>query len=211
MSETAAPIRSWTDIANPTRFLSIADRLIPWLAGLAALVLGVGLYMSFAAPEDYQQGITVRIMYLHVPFAWLAMFCYITDGGLGARHAGVAPSAGRRLAEGRGAARRGLHLPGARHRLDLGQADVGHLVGVGRAADLGLRAVPDVSRHHRADARAGRSVPLRQGGRLVTCRLRSTSRSSSSPSTGGTRCTSRPRSYVSTGLPSIRPCCGRFW
>jgi heme exporter protein C len=76
MSETAAPIRSWTDIANPTRFLAIADRLIPWLGGLAVLVLAVGLYMSFTAPPDYQQGITVRIMYVHVPFAWLAMLCY---------------------------------------------------------------------------------------------------------------------------------------
>jgi len=76
MSETAAPIRSWTDIANPTRFLAIAQWLIPWLGGLAALVLAIGLYMSFTAPEDYQQGITVRIMYVHVPFAWLSMLCY---------------------------------------------------------------------------------------------------------------------------------------
>lgn len=66
----------WTDLANPTRFVALADRLIPWLAGLAALVLAIGLYMSFTAPEDYQQGITVRIMYIHVPFAWLSMMCY---------------------------------------------------------------------------------------------------------------------------------------
>jgi heme exporter protein C len=76
MSETAAPIRSWTDVANPTRFLAIADRLVPWLGGLAALTLAIGLHMSFTAPQDYQQGITVRIMYVHVPFAWLAMLCY---------------------------------------------------------------------------------------------------------------------------------------
>lgn len=75
----------WTDLANPTRFVALADRLIPWLAGLAALVLGIGLYMSFAAPEDYQQGITVRIMYIHVPFAWLSMMCYtiMAASGLG--------------------------------------------------------------------------------------------------------------------------------
>ena len=36
----------------------------------------VGLYLGFTAPEDFQQGITVRIMYIHVPFAWLAMMCY---------------------------------------------------------------------------------------------------------------------------------------
>ena len=46
------------------------------MGGLALAVLAVGFYMAFAAPEDYQQGITVRIMYIHVPFAWLAMFCY---------------------------------------------------------------------------------------------------------------------------------------
>ncbi|MGO4832347.1 heme ABC transporter permease [Rhizobiaceae sp. 2RAB30] len=75
----------WTDLANPTRFVALADRLIPWLAGLAALVLAIGLYMSFAAPEDYQQGITVRIMYIHVPFAWLSMMCYtiMAASGLG--------------------------------------------------------------------------------------------------------------------------------
>lgn len=76
MSDTAAPVRSLTDLANPTRFLRLADVLIPWLGGIALLTLAVGLYLAFAAPEDYQQGITVRIMYVHVPFAWLAMMCY---------------------------------------------------------------------------------------------------------------------------------------
>lgn len=77
MSDAASiPAKSWTDIANPTRFVALADRIIPWLAGLAALALAAGVYISFAAPEDYQQGITVRIMYIHVPFAWIAMMCY---------------------------------------------------------------------------------------------------------------------------------------
>ncbi|HWK64658.1 MAG TPA: heme ABC transporter permease [Rhizobiaceae bacterium] len=76
MNETSTQSLRWSDLANPTRFVALADRLIPWLAGVAALVLAVGLTMSFAAPEDYQQGITVRIMYIHVPFAWLSMMCY---------------------------------------------------------------------------------------------------------------------------------------
>jgi len=76
MSETVAPARKIADLANPTRFLALADRLIPWLAAFSALLLVIGLYMSFAAPEDYQQGTTVRIMYIHVPFAWLSMMCY---------------------------------------------------------------------------------------------------------------------------------------
>ena len=62
--------------ANPTRFLLLAGRLLPWLAAASAALLAVGLYMSFAAPEDYQQGATVRIMFIHVPFAWLSMMCW---------------------------------------------------------------------------------------------------------------------------------------
>jgi heme exporter protein C len=77
MTETAAPARSWTEIANPTRFVALADRLVPWLAVLTAAVLAVGLWMAFSAPADYQQGLTVRIMYIHVPFAWLSMLCYM--------------------------------------------------------------------------------------------------------------------------------------
>lgn len=76
MSETTAQPRRWADLANPTRFVALADGLVPWLAALSALVLAAGLWMSFAAPEDYQQGTTVRIMYIHVPFAWLSMLCY---------------------------------------------------------------------------------------------------------------------------------------
>jgi len=76
MSQTSVPIRSVADLANPTRFLALADRAIPIVAGVAVVVLAIGLSMSFRAPEDFQQGITVRIMYIHVPFAWLAMLCY---------------------------------------------------------------------------------------------------------------------------------------
>jgi heme exporter protein C len=77
MSETniAVPGRL-TGLANPTRFLALAGRILPWLATLSAILLAVGLYLSFTAPEDYQQGETVRIMFIHVPFAWLAMMCW---------------------------------------------------------------------------------------------------------------------------------------
>lgn len=76
MSDTSE--RRWrlTDLANPTRFLALADRAVPWLGGTAAVLIAVGLYLGFTGPEDYQQGSTVRIMYIHVPFAWLAMMCY---------------------------------------------------------------------------------------------------------------------------------------
>jgi len=65
------------DLANPTRFLAFSARVLPWIAGAAAVLLVVGLYFAFfASPADYQQGETVRIMYIHVPSAWLSMFGY---------------------------------------------------------------------------------------------------------------------------------------
>ncbi|KRD49975.1 heme ABC transporter permease [Ensifer sp. ENS10] len=76
MSENSLAIRKFSDLANPTRFLALADRLLPWLAGLTAVFFVVGLWLSFATEGDYQQGETVRIMYVHVPAAWLSMMCY---------------------------------------------------------------------------------------------------------------------------------------
>jgi heme exporter protein C len=71
-------VATLTTFANPTRFLRLADRLIPWLAAVAAATLALGLYMAFfTAPADYQQGETVRIMYIHVPAAWVSMLAYI--------------------------------------------------------------------------------------------------------------------------------------
>ena len=67
-----------TELANPTRFLSLVSRVTPWLGGLTAVLLIVGLYGAlFIAPDDYQQGATVKIMFIHVPCAWLSMFAYM--------------------------------------------------------------------------------------------------------------------------------------
>jgi heme exporter protein C len=63
--------------ANPGRFLRITNVLLPWCVGLTAILLAVGLYLAFfVAPPDYQQGESVRIMYVHVPSAWMALFVY---------------------------------------------------------------------------------------------------------------------------------------
>src|SRR5437763_6350174 len=64
------------DLANPTRFLTLTARVLPWLAGLTGLLLLIGLYQSAMAPDDYQQGATVKIMFIHVPNAWLSMFVW---------------------------------------------------------------------------------------------------------------------------------------
>ncbi len=64
-------------LANPTKFMELSARVLPWLVGAAAVILAYGLYLSFfVAPPDYQQGETVRIMYIHVPSAWLGMAGY---------------------------------------------------------------------------------------------------------------------------------------
>lgn len=63
--------------ANPTLFLRLANAVLPavWLLAIAAFA--IGLYGALlASPADYQQGETVRIMYVHVPAAWLAMLAY---------------------------------------------------------------------------------------------------------------------------------------
>jgi heme exporter protein C len=63
--------------ANPTRFLRLANRLIPWAAGATAVLMALGLYLALIrAPQDYQQGETVRIMFVHVPAAWMALMVY---------------------------------------------------------------------------------------------------------------------------------------
>ena len=63
--------------ANPTRFLKFAAEVQPWIAWLTIILFSIGLYLGlFASPVDYQQGETVRIMYVHVPSAWMALFCY---------------------------------------------------------------------------------------------------------------------------------------
>lgn len=63
--------------ANPARFLKLAETLLPPIWGVTILAFAVGLYMSLVtAPPDYQQGETVRIMFVHVPAAWMALMVY---------------------------------------------------------------------------------------------------------------------------------------
>ncbi|MEY9779413.1 heme ABC transporter permease [Sinorhizobium fredii] len=76
MNENSLAIRKFSDLANPTRFLALADRVLPWFAALTVLFFAAGLWLSFTTEGDYQQGETVRIMYVHVPSAWLSMMCY---------------------------------------------------------------------------------------------------------------------------------------
>lgn len=63
--------------ANPNQFLRLAAAILPWSVAATVICLGSGLYFAlFASPPDYQQGEAVRIMYVHVPAAWMALFVY---------------------------------------------------------------------------------------------------------------------------------------
>jgi heme exporter protein C len=69
---------AWYYFSSPKNFYPLAGRLIPWFWGLAIILLVIGLYMSFfVAPTDYKQGEAYRIIFIHVPAAWMSMFIYL--------------------------------------------------------------------------------------------------------------------------------------
>jgi heme exporter protein C len=61
------------DLANPSRFLKMVNPAMPWLGGLTVIAFAFGISQAIMSPDDYQQGATVKIMFLHVPGAWLGM------------------------------------------------------------------------------------------------------------------------------------------
>jgi heme exporter protein C len=73
------------DLANPSRFLALVDRALPWLAAATLVAFAIGIGQAYLAPDDYQQGATVKIMFIHVPAAWLGIFAWMlmSVAGLG--------------------------------------------------------------------------------------------------------------------------------
>jgi heme exporter protein C len=69
---------NWSKYSAPMAFYPLAGRLIPWFSVVAVALMGVGLYMGFfVAPTDFQQGESYRIIFVHVPAAWMSMFLYV--------------------------------------------------------------------------------------------------------------------------------------
>lgn len=64
------------DLANPTRFLRLTERMLPWLIAATVVAFVAGIWLTLQAPDDYQQGATVKIMFIHVPNAWLSMMVW---------------------------------------------------------------------------------------------------------------------------------------
>lgn len=76
----------WRQLASPPVFFVWAGRAWPWFAGLALLFAAAGLWVGLVlAPTDHQQGEVYRIIFLHVPAAWMSMFIYL----IAALHAGL--------------------------------------------------------------------------------------------------------------------------
>jgi len=72
---------SWFVFSSPQSFYPLAGTLQPWFAALAFLLCAAGLYISFfVAPTDAQQGESYRIIFIHVPAAWMSMFLYLVMG-----------------------------------------------------------------------------------------------------------------------------------
>ena len=67
-------------LSNPERFMAFSRWAAPMFGVIAVALGAIGLYLGFTAPEDYQQGQTVRIMFIHVPAAQLSMFAYACLG-----------------------------------------------------------------------------------------------------------------------------------
>lgn len=71
-------IRFFHQMGSPRYFYNVAGKLVPWFMVSFLITLLVGLYYGlFVAPPDYQQGESYRIMYIHVPAAWMSMFIYV--------------------------------------------------------------------------------------------------------------------------------------
>jgi heme exporter protein C len=73
---------NWFKYSSPASFYPVAGKLIPWFFIAAALLAVAGLYISFfSAPTDAQQGEAYRIIFIHVPAAWMSMFIYVVMAG----------------------------------------------------------------------------------------------------------------------------------
>ena len=193
-----------TDLANPTRFLEFADRTIPWLGGLTVIAFAFGINQAIIAPDDYQQGATVKIMFLHVPAAWLGMLGWgvMTVAALGTlvwRHP---------LADVTAKAAAPIGAAFTLMCLVTGSLWGRPMWGTYWVWDARLTSVLVLFLMYLGVIALWRTVEIRRAPpappRSSPWSAPSICRSSNSRSTGGTRCISPPRCFASAGRRSIR-------
>jgi heme exporter protein C len=81
---------NWFKYSSPPAFYPLAGKMIPWFSIAAALLIAVGCYIGFfLAPTDFQQGEAYRIIFIHVPAAWMSMFIYLLMAGYAALGLGL--------------------------------------------------------------------------------------------------------------------------
>ena len=81
---------NWFRYASPATFYPLAGKLVPLFAGGAVILAAIGLYIGLVvAPTDFQQGDAYRIIFLHVPAAWMSMFLYVVMAGWSALALGL--------------------------------------------------------------------------------------------------------------------------
>src|SRR5882672_9875431 len=86
---------NWYKYSSPANFYPLAGKLIPFFAIPATILFAAGIYVGFfVAPTDFQQGDAYRIIFIHVPAAWMGMFLYV----LMAAYAGIGWAFNARLA-----------------------------------------------------------------------------------------------------------------
>jgi heme exporter protein C len=69
---------NWFQYAAPQRFYALAGRIVPWSAALAVVLGAIGLFIGLGiAPTDHQQGDAYRVIFVHVPSAWMSMVLYV--------------------------------------------------------------------------------------------------------------------------------------
>jgi len=76
---------NWFKYSSPATFYGLAGKLVPWFAASSVVLFAIGLYIGFfMAPTDFQQGEAYRIIFIHVPAAWMSMFLYLLMAGYAA-------------------------------------------------------------------------------------------------------------------------------
>ncbi len=148
----------WTffhKLASPPHFYDLAAKFIPWFAVIGAICIGYGTIAGlFFAPADYQQGDAFRIIYVHVPSAYLSMMAYMIMAVSAAIGLIWRIKLSHAVAAAAAPLGRVVYVPGPDDRVNLGPTDVGYLVGVGRpAADFRAADAVPVLRLHGTQGR----------------------------------------------------------